>query len=129
MPDSSSRKNHQAHFIDNPDARKLNRIMALVIQVQDQHRTIQALTDMGLVVTRLASTGVFLGRRNVTLLIGFPEEKLEAIVEVIHQNCRQRVEYISTHLEGAPMPIPIATPITIGGGTVFTLAIERFEEI
>lgn len=134
-------KEMRSHFVIDPEpveakadssidsTEPIDHLMAVVIQIQDLRRTLQALSDMGLVIIRLASTGVFLGRRNVTLLIGFPEDKLESIVEVIHQNCRQREEYISAHLEGAPMPIPIATPITIGGGTVFTLAIDRFEEM
>ncbi len=84
---------------------------------------------MGLTVIRLASSGAFLGRRNVTLMVGLPPEQLEEAVKAIHQHCHQRVEYVSTPLEGAPMPIPLATPITVGGATVFTLEVDRFEEL
>jgi uncharacterized protein YaaQ len=107
----------------------VDRLMVIIVQSQDVHRTTQALNKVGIYVTRLSSTGAFLGRRNTTLLIGLSDEQVELALSVIHENCRQRVEYVSTPLEGAPMPIPVATPITVGGATVFTLRVERFEEI
>ena len=102
--------------------------MAVIIQIQDERNTMRALTGLGLTVIRLPTTGAFLGRRNVTLLVGLPENRLAEAVKVIGEQCRQRVEYISTQLEGAPMPIPIATPIPVGGATVFAIKAERFEE-
>jgi uncharacterized protein YaaQ len=106
----------------------IQRLLAVVIQLQDMRKTLEVLDRMGLPVIHLASTGAFLGRRNVTLLVGMPADQIEAAMQVIRENCHQRVEYMSTPLEGAPMPIPIATPITVGGATVFTLDIDRFEE-
>ena len=103
-------------------------ILAVVIQVQDERSTSRALTRLGLTVIRLPSTGAFLSRRNVTLLVGLPENRLAEAVKVIGEQCRQRVEYISTPLEGAPMPIPIATPIPVGGATIFAIQVDRFEE-
>jgi len=107
----------------------VNMLMMVVVQYQDQKKAVQALDALGLIVIRLASSGAFLGQRNVTLLVGMPPERLEAAISAIHQYCHQRVEYVSTPLEGAPMPIPLATPITVGGATVFTLQVDRFEEL
>jgi hypothetical protein len=39
------------------------------------------------------------------------------------------VEYVSTPLEGSPFHLPLSTPVTIGGATVFTLQVEHYEEI
>ena len=103
-------------------------LLGAVVQLQDVRRATRALEDLGLSVTHLPSTGAFLGRRSVTLLVGLPEGIQPAVVEAIHETCHQRVEYISTPLEGAPMPIPLSTPITVGGATLFTLEIERYEE-
>jgi uncharacterized protein YaaQ len=104
-------------------------LMMAVIQYQDQKKALQALDALGLMVIPLSSSGAFLGRRNVTLLVGLPPERLEEAVNAIREFCHQRVEYVSTPLEGAPMPIPLATPITVGGATVFTLQVDRFEEL
>jgi uncharacterized protein YaaQ len=104
-------------------------LMGVVVQVQDLRKTTRALEKLGLPVIHLPSTGAFLGRRNVTLLVGLPENIQETVMDVIRATCHQRVEYVSTPLEGAPMPIPLSTPITVGGATVFIMDIERYEEI
>lgn len=107
----------------------IDRLMLAILQVQDEHKTTKALNAAGLGVTRLSSTGAFLGRRNVTLLIGLQHGQEEVATRIIHQNCRERVEYVSTPLEGAPLPIPLSTPIVVGGATVFTFMVERIEEL
>ena len=78
---------------------------------------------------RLPSTGGFLGRRNATLLIALSAGQEAAAVEAIEKSCHKRVEYLATPLEGAHMAVPMATPVTVGGATVFTLLIEHFEVI
>jgi len=110
------------------DKQPVNRLMAAVIQIQDVRKATRALDKIGLSVIRLPTTGAFLGRRNITLLISYREGQEEAAVEVIHKSCHRRIEYVSTPLEGAPMPIPLSTPISVGGATIFTLEIERYEE-
>jgi uncharacterized protein YaaQ len=130
---SQMRKQETAPASPSPDMESahppVHMLMMAVIQYQDQKKAVQALEALGLLVTRLASSGAFLGRRNVTLLVGLPPEHLEEAVNAIRNYCHQRVEYVSTPLEGAPMPIPLATPITVGGATVFTLQVDRFEEL
>ena len=103
-------------------------LLGAVVQLQDLRLATRALERLGLSVTHLPSTGAFLGRRSVTLLVGLPEGMGPAVIKAIQDTCHQRVEYISTPLEGAPMPIPLSTPITVGGATLFTLEIERYEE-
>ena len=79
-------------------------------------------------VIHLASTGGFLGRRNATLFIGLPEGMEEEALAALRKSCRQRVEYLAVPLEGAPLPLPTPVPVTVGGATVFTIPVERFEE-
>ncbi len=108
---------------------ELRYLAGIVLQVQDLRKATRALENLGLKVIHLPSTGAFLGRRNVTMLVGMPENLQERVMEAIRETCHQRVEYVSTPLEGAPMPIPLSTPITVGGATIFIMDIERFEEI
>lgn len=103
-------------------------LIGAVIQLQDMQRATRALEKLGLPVTNLPTTGAFLGRRNVTLLIAIPEGMQQDVIAAIKKSCHKRVEYISTPLEGAPMPIPLSTPITVGGATIFAVNIERYEE-
>jgi len=114
---------------ENKSRPVVRRLLFAVVQAQDVPKTSRALDKAGLLVSELAGVGGFLGRRNVTLMIGLGEYQEELAVSLINENCRQRVEYVSTPLEGAPLPIPVATPITVGGATLFSFLVERYEEI
>lgn len=103
-------------------------IMA-VVQDQDVDRATSAAEALGAPVVYLASTGGFLGRRNATLVIGLPEGMETSLVETLRKTCRQRVEYLTMPVEGAPMPLPTPVPVTVGGATIFALSVDRFEEI
>jgi uncharacterized protein YaaQ len=103
-------------------------IMA-VVQEQDTESATSVAEALGAPVVYLASTGGFLGRRNATLLIGLPEGLEASLIESLHKTCRQRVEYLTMPVEGAPMPLPTPVPVTIGGATIFALSVEYFEEI
>ncbi len=104
-------------------------LMTAVIQIQDVEKAISSLNEAGLSVTRMSSSGGFLGRRNVTLLIGLPEGFEPTAVQILSKACRRRVEYIATPFEGAPFHPPTQTPISVGGATIFTFEVERYEEI
>jgi uncharacterized protein YaaQ len=103
-------------------------LMAAIVQEQDVDLAERALGALNLPVIHLASTGGFLGRRNATLLIGLAEGTEKEALTALRQTCRQRVEYLAVPLEGAPLPLPTPVPVTVGGATVFTLPVERFEE-
>ncbi len=111
----------------NPSDRQ--NLLIAVVQSQDAEIAREALGKLGITVERLPSVGGFLGRRNATLLIGLPPEKIEQAQEVLHENCRQRVEFIAVPLESAPLPLPTPTPITVGGATIFALDVEHYEEL
>jgi uncharacterized protein YaaQ len=103
-------------------------LMIAIVQEQDVDLAERALGALDVPVIHLASTGGFLGRRNATLLVGLPEAGGREVLAALVKNCRQRVEYLAIPLEGAPLPLPTPVPVTVGGATVFTLPVERFEE-
>lgn len=106
----------------------VRRLIVAVIQEQDLDGALRALDQLGLPATRIVSAGGFLGRRNATLLIGLRDGQEGSVVAALQHSCRQRVEYLAMPLEGSPLPLPAPVPVTVGGATVFTLAVERFEE-
>lgn len=108
---------------------KIDRLMIAILQIQDMDKAIRALNKLGFSVTQISTTGGFLGQNNATLLIGFPSALEFQALEALQKNCRRRIEYAATPLEGAPFHMPLATPIPVGGATVFTFDIEHFEEI
>ncbi len=109
------------------DKKQPDSLLLAVIQAQDLESARIALADLDIVATRLPTVGGFLGRKNATLMIGITEDKKEAVMQALHESCRQRIEYIAVPLESAPLPLPTPTPITIGGATIFGMEVEHFE--
>lgn len=107
----------------------IHALMTVVVQEQDAETVTRALGKMGVPTAHLASAGGFLGRRNYTLLIGLPDGQADEVLKMLHDSCRQRVEYLAMPLEGSPMPMPTPVPVTVGGATIFTLPVEHFEEL
>ena len=106
----------------------INRLVIAVIQEQDVEIAEIELRKLHLSIHHLPSTGGFLGQRNITLLIGLNQSQEEKMLKTIHQTCRSRVEYVTLPVEGSPIPMPSPTPVTVGGATLFSFDVERYEE-
>lgn len=111
-----------------PESSKIHALMTAVLQEQDIDRALRALGKLNIPVVHLASAGGFLGRRNATVLIGLPDGMETNVIKTLQTSCHQRVEYLAVPLEGSPLPMPTPVPVTVGGATIFTLPVERFEE-
>jgi len=103
-------------------------LMIVIVQEQDVDLATRALGVLSVPVFHLSSSGGFLGRRNATLLVGLPDGKQDEVKVALQKSCRQRVEYLAIPMEGSPLPLPTPVPVTVGGATVFTIPVERFEE-
>ncbi|MEW5827507.1 MAG: Na+/H+ antiporter [Chloroflexota bacterium] len=106
----------------------VDQMMAAVIQEPDLENALSALNKIGLTVIHLPSSGGFLSRRNVTLLIGLPEGREQAAVQALQRSCRKRVEYLSEPFRESHLPLAAPIPVTIGGATIFTFEVEAYEE-
>ena len=63
------------------------KLLYAIIRDADSEGVIRALVTAGFSVTRMASTGGFLRRGNVTLLVGIEPEQVEAVMAVIKNHC------------------------------------------
>jgi uncharacterized protein YaaQ len=106
----------------------VQRLITAIIQMRDADAAIGALHRAGFSVSRMSSSGGFLGKWNVTLLIGIEEGQVEQVQAILAQICRKRIEYVATPVEGSPFHLPLSTPVTVGGATIFSMPVERYEE-
>jgi uncharacterized protein YaaQ len=106
----------------------INRLVIAVIQEQDVELAEIELKRQGFRINRLPSAGGFLGQRNASLLIGLNQSLEEKMLQIIRETCKSRIEYVTLPVEGSPLPMPSPTPITVGGATLFSFDVERFEE-
>jgi uncharacterized protein YaaQ len=63
------------------------KLMFVVIRDKDNDNVIRALIENDYRVTRVASTGGFLRRGNVTLMIGVDDAKIQAVIDLLHLAC------------------------------------------
>jgi uncharacterized protein YaaQ len=87
------------------------KLIVAIVHHTDGEDILQALTGEHFSVTRIASSGGFLRRRNATLLIGVEAERVQAAVRLIREHS--------------------APPIDPGlkRAAIFVLTVERSEQI
>lgn len=63
------------------------KLLVIIIRDSDSGRVIDILVENGIIITRIASTGGFLRRGNVTLLVGVRTQQVEAVIDLLKQTC------------------------------------------
>jgi uncharacterized protein YaaQ len=102
--------------------RKIQNLLTIVIQERDLEKISTLLQPYEYPITHIASTGGFLGRKNATLMIGVPANKLGEIKALIENSSEVRAKVLPDGHTSKP-------EITHSGATIFTLDVERYEEL
>ncbi len=63
------------------------KLLFIVVRDSDADAVVQALVENNYRVTRMASTGGFLRHGNVTLMAGVEEDKVQKVIDLLHQAC------------------------------------------
>lgn len=102
-----------------------------IVHKDDASATTKALNAEGYYVTRLATTGGFLKKGNVTILVGTDEDKVAGAVEIIQNNAKKRVEkeHVGTSSQHGELYEPAMKDGVVGGATVFVVEVDRFEKV
>jgi uncharacterized protein YaaQ len=64
------------------------KLVITIIRDTDAGAVVEELVSHGHRVTRVASTGGFLRRGNVTLLIGVEEQNVQAVIDILDKTCK-----------------------------------------
>ena len=112
----------------SPDAPPVRHLLIAVIQERSPEAVAEALGRLGVPVVPVQSSGGFLKRPNITLLIGVPEGQVEEIVAVLKATCRRRVEFVADRVGGF-LPLPRPKPVHVGGATVFLFDVDDYIEV
>lgn len=64
------------------------KLVITIIRDTDAGAVIENLVSHGHRVTRVASTGGFLRRGNVTLLTGVEEQHVQAVIDIVDETCK-----------------------------------------
>ena len=109
-------------------------LILAVLQKEDFDETSAELSHNGIFMTKLSSSGGFLRKENVTIMIGVEQERHEEVIEILKRTAgrRKKITY------GMPSPSmdmyrvgAAALPVQVEGGgvTVFTMKMENFTKL
>ena len=108
------------------------KLIYAIIRNDNEDDVTSALNKEGYSVTKLATTGGFLKKGNVTIMIGTDDEKVEHAIEVIRKECgkSQRITVNMPYISGTSMVNYATMPMSVevGGATIFVVNVDRFEK-
>ncbi|MDU1315045.1 MAG: cyclic-di-AMP receptor [Clostridium septicum] len=108
------------------------KLVIAIVQDDDAIDLVDAITEDGFRVTKLATTGGFLKSGNTTLMIGVEKEKVQKVIEVVEDICRTRKQMIATPAPisgNADMYMSYPIEVQVGGATVFVVDVDQFVKI
>ena len=104
------------------------KLIIAIINKDDGAAVSAALNKAGHYVTKLTSTGGFLNKGSVTLLVATDDELVLDVCKVIKGESKQRVEKMPTMNSLALPEVSASTmvDVPVGGSTIFVVNIEQF---
>ena len=108
------------------------KLVIAVVQGNDAEPLLAALVKQGFRATQINSAGGFLRERNVTLLIGVADDKVDTVWEIVRNNCHSRTRFVNPLMpivEPGEFYIPSPVEVLVGGATIFVVNVERYERL
>ena len=108
-----------------------DKMIIAICQQDEYHDIIADLNEQGFYVTILHSTGGFLKRQSITIMIGLHHERLQEALDVLkkygeHTETHQKLVMSGT-MGHAYCSTTIPVPVFCGGIVLFVLDVERAE--
>jgi uncharacterized protein YaaQ len=91
------------------------KLAVAIVQEEDADKAVEELIASRLPVTRIATTGGYLGTGNATLLMALDDHQLERATEVLKRVCKRR-ERVASRGNGGKA--------TVGGAVIFLLQLD-----
>ena len=105
------------------------KLIIAIVQDEDASRLIGNLMNDGFSVTKLATTGGFLKSGNTTILAGVEDSRVQDCLGILEKVCKSRKQIATSPVTmGGSSGMYASYPIevTVGGATVFILAVDQF---
>jgi uncharacterized protein YaaQ len=108
------------------------KLVIAIIHKEDAGPLVDALLEREFRATRLHSSGGFLRQSNASLLVGVEDDQVDAVIEIIRDNCVSRTQVVSPLppiMEPGEFYLPYPTEVTVGGAVVFVVPVDRYERL
>jgi len=102
-----------------------------IINHEDENGTSAELARRGFFATKQATTGGFLKKSNITLMIGTSSDRVVEAINIIKSKCytkkRIKVSAETFGIDGGFVALPES--VEVGGATIFVIDVEHFEKV
>lgn len=113
--------------------KKIDKLIIAILQSGDYEAVVAQLNKQNISVTKISSSGGFLKKENVTIMMGIEEEQLENAIGILRTKAgkRKQTQYttlISTTIYRCPeaaMTFPIETEV--GGVNIFVMDVDAYK--
>ena len=107
----------------------VNQLLLITASASQVGELTDRLTRDHFQVTRINSSGLF-DEAAISLLIGLDKARLPQALEHVRATCRTRKHFIPANLEAPPLALQTAlVEAEVGGAVIYSLDVERFEQI
>jgi uncharacterized protein YaaQ len=105
-------------------------LLLAIVQSEDAPDLSKKLTEQGIRLTQINSTGGLFGSGSVALLLGIEEDRYDNVLNAIVETCKTRTKHISAVATPEPTFF-FFTPmeVEVGGAVVFGVPVERFVKL
>ena len=108
----------------------INQLVIVVVSGVQAGNLTQKLRAASFYFTQLDSWGGLLEEPTVCLLVGLEAQRRPALMDLICQCCQVHRQYIPARLDASMLQVqPVMIEAEVGGAAIYTVTVERFEQI
>lgn len=108
----------------------IDQLVIVIVSSSQAGMLMERLSQEDFHYTKVDSSGGFLHEATLCMFIGLDHERRAKLLNTIRQNCHRRKIYIPAHMDVTQIQgQPLMIEAEVGGATMFTLNVERFEQL
>lgn len=101
------------------------RLLIIIVQEVDYERLSREFIRHKILATKFTTEGLYLNKKNVTLMVCIEKEREGEIMEYIKQSCTERTEERQVSEFNGQTFVDVVKGVKIGGATVFTADVDN----
>lgn len=100
-------------------------VLIIIVQEVDYEPLSREFIRHKILATKFLTEGLYLNKKNVTLMVCIEKEREPEILEYIRNSCTERVEERQVSEFNGQMFVDVVKGVKIGGATVFTADVDK----
>ena len=99
--------------------------MIIIVQEQDYPKLSSTFIHNRVMATKFSTEGLYLNKKNITLMVCIEKEREEEILDYIRQSCTERMEERQVCEYNGMTMVDVTKGVKVGGAIVFFLDVDR----